>query len=222
MLALLMAAFLAAGSASALESARDRQDRAALQKFIEEYAGAAAKAPNDAAAQRRLALACSYLAEVAMEQRDRNQARQAANQGIGAAEKAVSLNASADNYRLLGILYGQGITDLMSGLKYGPRARDAINKALEKAPNSAPLYVARGVGTYYLPPQLGGGSKAAIADFRKAIELDPRNAEAYLWLGISLNKENMPAEARQALTKSLDLSPNRLWAKQQLEKIPAQ
>jgi tetratricopeptide (TPR) repeat protein len=83
------------------------------------------------------------------------------------------------------------------------------------------VYVARGVGNYYLPAQLGGGSKLAIPDFQKAIELDGRNAEAYLWLGLSLRKENRDEEARKAFTKSLELNPNRLWAKQQLEKTPA-
>jgi Flp pilus assembly protein TadD len=71
-----------------------------------------------------------------------------------------------------------------------------------------------------LPSQLGGGVETAIADFRKAIDLDPNNAEAWLWLGISLRKENKNAEARKALQKALALNPNRVWVKQQLEKTP--
>ena len=138
------------------------------------------------------------------------------------AEKAVALKpANAEYYRLLGTLYGQAVTDIMSGLSYGPKAKDAINKAVEKAPKSSMMYVARGVGNYYVPAQLGGGAKLSIPDFQKAIELDPANAEAYLWLGLSLRKENRDAEARQAFTKSLELNPNRVWAKQQLEKTPA-
>ena len=100
-------------------------------------------------------------------------------------------------------------------------SRDAVNKAVEKAPKVSMMYVARGVGNYYVPAQLGGGAKLSIPDFQKAIELDPRNAEAYLWLGLSLRKENRDAEARQAFAKSLELNPNRVWAKQQLEKTPA-
>ena len=134
---------------------------------------------------------------------------------------AVSLKPDAEHYRILATLYGQAVTDLMSGLKYGPKAKDAVNKAVEKAPNNAAMYVARGVGNYYLPAQLGGGAPAAIPDFQKAIQLDPKNAEAYLWLGISLRQSNKNAEARQAFTKSLALSPNRVWTKQQLDKTPA-
>ena len=141
---------------------------------------------------------------------------------FGVPEKTVALKpGNAEYYRLLGTLYGQAVTDIMSGLTYGPKAKDAINKAVEKAPRSSMMYVARGVGNYYVPAQLGGGARLSIPDFQKAIELDPKNAEAFLWLGLSLRKENRDAEARQAFAKSLELNPNRVWAKQQLEKTPA-
>jgi tetratricopeptide (TPR) repeat protein len=222
MLAIFIAAFMAATAPSPLEIARDKQDRAALTDMTAQAGAAAAKAPNDADAQYRAALANCYLAEVAIELRDRKAGRQTAEQGIKFAEKAVAMKpANAEYYRLLGTLYGQAVTDIMSGLSYGPKAKDAINKAVEKAPKSSMMYVARGVGNYYVPAQLGGGAKLSIPDFQKAIELDPANAEAYLWLGLSLRKENRDAEARQAFAKSLELNPNRVWTKQQLEKTPA-
>jgi len=221
-LALATAGFLAAAAPSPLETARDRQDRPALQKLVAESTAAAAQAPNDAEAQYRAALTCSYLAEVMIEQHERKPARQIAEQGIKAAEKAVALKpASAEYYRILGTLYGQAITDVMSGLSYGGKAKDALAKAMERAPKSSGVWVAHGVGNYYLPAQLGGGAPQATADFRKAIELDPKNPEAYLWLGVSLRKENKDAEARQAFTKALELNPNRVWIKQQLDKTPA-
>ena len=192
MFALLMAAAMAAAP-SGLDAARDRQDVPTLQKLAAEYSAAAARAPKDADAQYRMALAYSDLAEVAQELRDKTRARQAAEQGIRAAEKAVALRPDAENYRLLGTLYGQAITDIISGLSYGARAKSAINKAVELAPKSASVYVARGVGNYYLPSQLGGGYEAAASDFRKAIGIDPKNAEAYLWLGLSLRKLNRNA-----------------------------
>ncbi|HTP35393.1 MAG TPA: tetratricopeptide repeat protein [Candidatus Acidoferrales bacterium] len=222
MLALIIAAFLAAPAPSPLELARNQQDRATLEKLAAEAGGAASKSPNDPEAQYRSALAYSYLAEVAIELHDRKGGRAAAEQGIKAGERAVAVKPdSAEYYRVLGTLYGQAVTDIMSGLSYGPKAKDAINKAVEKAPKSSAMYVARGVGTYYLPAQLGGGAKLAIPDFQKAIELDSKNAEAYLWLGLSLRKENRDDEARKAFAKSLELNPTRLWAKQQLDKTPA-
>ena len=65
------------------------------------------------------------------------------------------------------------------------------------------------------------GAAQAVADFRKAIALDSRNAEAWTWLGIALRKENKDAEARQAFGKALALDPSRVWVRQQLEKTPA-
>ncbi|MBZ5620225.1 MAG: tetratricopeptide repeat protein [Acidobacteriia bacterium] len=222
MLTLLLAGFLATAAPSALEMARDMQDRAALEKIVNDSADAAAKVPNDAETQYRVAQAASYLAEVEIEQHDKKQARSVAERGIKAAEKAVALKPDvAEYYRVLATLYGQAITDIMSGLNYGPKAKEAVNKAVEKAPNTSSVYVARGVGNYYLPAQLGGGPAGAIPDFQKAIQLDPKNAEAYLWLGVSLRQAHKDAEAREAFTKSLALNPNRVWVKQQLDKTPA-
>jgi Flp pilus assembly protein TadD len=78
--------------------------------------------------------------------------------------------------------------------------------------------MARGVGNYYLPAALGGGIELAIADFHKALDLDPKNADAWLWLGLALRKQNKDADAQQAFQKSLALNPQRVWTRQQLEK----
>jgi tetratricopeptide (TPR) repeat protein len=212
----------AAAPPSPLEIARDQQDRAALQKLAADAGAAAAKAPNDAPAQFQSALAWSYLAEVAIEQRDRKAGRAAAEQGIKAGEKAVALQpANADCYRVLGTLYGQAITDVLSGFSYGGKAKSALAKAIEIAPKSSAVWTAHGVGNYYLPVQLGGGPEPAVADFHKALDLDSRNAEAWLWLGVALRKQNKDAEARQAFAKSLELNPKRVWVKQQLDKTAA-
>jgi tetratricopeptide (TPR) repeat protein len=222
MLLPLLMAGLMAGAPPALEQARDRQDRAALEKLNGEYADAAAKAPNDAEAQYRAALAASYLAAVQIEMHERKPARAIAERGIQAADRAIALKPNnADYYAVLGTLCGQAVTDIMSGLRYGPRAKEAVEKAVEKAPKSSGVYLARGVGNLYLPTQLGGGPKAAIPDLKKAIEIDPKNSEAYLWLGIALRDEHNDAEARQMIMRALVLNPNRVWAKQQLDKTPA-
>jgi tetratricopeptide (TPR) repeat protein len=102
------------------------------------------------------------------------------------------------------------------------RAIEAYSQAIELDPKSSNNYVSHGVGNYYLPPAFGGGIDLAIKDFRKAIELDPKNADAWLWLGIALRRVDQPEEARQAIAKSLELNPSRMWAKQQLDKTPVQ
>lgn len=219
---LLMAALLAAPGP--LENARDGQNRPGLEKQIAELTAAAQKAPHDAEAQYRVALASSYLAEVSLEVRDKNEAERAARAGIEAAERAIAINSrKAEYYRVLGTLCGQAVpASVLSALSFGKRAREAIGKALELDPKSSQAYLARGVGNYYLPEALGGGPSLAVPDFRKAAELAPSSAEAYLWLGLALRKEHHNAEARQALEKATRLDPARIWIKLQLEKTPAQ
>lgn len=220
---MVLAAFFAAAPA-ALQTARDQQDRAALQKLVDQSFAAAAQAPKDAEAQYRAALAASYQAEVALEVRDKKLAEQAAVRGVKAAEQAVALKpGDAEYYRILGTLCGQVVpANVIMGLSYGKRAKDAIDKAVALDPKSSDAYMARGVGNYYLPEALGGGLNLAIADFRKSIELDAKNADAWLWLGIALRKQSKNADARQAFSKSVELNPRRIWAKEQLDKTPGQ
>jgi tetratricopeptide (TPR) repeat protein len=217
-------AVTAVAAVDPLEKARDQQDRGQLDQLIKSLADAAQKQPQNAAAQYRLALAQSYLAEVAIEVRDKNQAKTAAEAGMDAAKKAIALQPDqAAHHRVLGTLCGQVIpANVLAGIKYGRCAQEEVNRALQLDPKSADNYLARGVGNYYLPPQFGGGVELAIKDFEKAIQLNPKLAEAQLWLGVALRKANRNAEARKAFQKSLELNPNRAWAKQQLDKTPSQ
>ncbi len=205
--------------------ARDRQDRAALQKIIGNLQEVADKAPKDADAQYRVAAANSYLGEVSLELKDKAGAEKAAEAGVRAAQAAIALQPkNAEFYRVMGTLCGQAIpaVNMLSAVTYGKRAQEAINKAKELDPKSARVYLAEGVGNYYLPQALGGGPDAAIKDFKKAIELDSKFADPYLWLGLALRKTHNNGEARQAFQKGIDLDPQRIWLKEQLEKTPAQ
>jgi len=160
-----------------------------------------------------------------MEVRDKAGAQRAAEVGAADAEKAIAINGkNAEYYRVLGTLCGQIIpaNPIMGALSYGKRAKEALDKAIEMDPKSARAFVAHGVGYYYLPVNFGGGPDNAIKDFKQAIALDPKSADAYLWMGIALKKEHQNVQAREALTKSLQFDPDRVWTKDQLQKTPAQ
>ena len=176
-------------------------------------------------AQYKSALAYSYAAEVALELRDKKKSESYAVSGLESAKKAVARNESnAEYHRLLGALCGQVIpaNPILGALSYGSCARDEIDKAIGLDSHLSLAYVSRGVGNFYLPPQMGGGTDKALADIDKALSLDPKSADAYLWKGIILRKANRNSEARQAFTTALNLAPDRVWAKQQLDKTPAQ
>jgi tetratricopeptide (TPR) repeat protein len=221
-LALVLVAAVAAPDDSDLINARDHQDRSALGKLAAEARAAAEKQPNDATAQYKVALAESYSAEVAIELHDKASAKNSALAGMDAANKAVNMKPdSAEYQRILGTLCGQMVSsNSLAGLKYGKCALDSVDKAIQMDPKSSMAYVSHGVGNYYLPQAFGGGVDLAIKDFRKAIELNPKNADAWLWLGVALRRSNQPAEAQKAFAKSLEINPNRVWARQQLDKTP--
>src|SRR5258708_5148311 len=194
-----------------LIKARDRQDRAALEKLAGDLRLLADKDPKDAAAQYRFALAESYFAEVAIETRDKAAAKNAAQTGIDAAERAINLKGDSSEYqRLLGPLCGQAISaNSLAAIKYGKCALSSVNRAIELDPKPSVNYLSHGVGNYYLPPAFGGGIDVAIKDFRKAIELNPKNADAWLWLGRARPQGNHPDGALTHLPKKPAIKPKR-------------
>ena len=208
---------------AALIRARDAQDRGALQNLMAAARSAAEKATRDAEAQYRFAFASSLVAEVALEMRDKSGAEKAATEGVKAAESAIALNSNeAEYYRVLGTLCGQVIpaNPIMGALSYGKRAKASIEKAKQLDPKSAQVWIADGVGNYYLPASFGGGYDLAIRSFKRALELDPNNADAWLWMGLAQHKNKQDSEARISFAKSLALDPNRVWAKLQMDKLP--
>jgi len=208
-----------------LDKLRDRQDRPALEARAAALHIAAEKTPNDPNGWYHAAIAYSYAAEVAMEVKDKNGAQKNAEAGAADAEKAIGLNGRvADYYRVLGTLCGEVIpaNPIAGILSYGKRAKEALDKAIEIDPKSSKAFLAHGVGYYYLPTNFGGGPDNAIRDFRQAIALDSRSADAWLWLGIALKRQHQNAQARDAFAKSLQLDPERAWTRDQLEKTPAQ
>src|ERR1700686_1507540 len=127
---------------SDLEKARDAQDRPTLDRLAAQFSTAAQSKANDAAAQYKLALAESYVAEVAIEMRDKTAAHNAAEAGIDAAKKAVALKGdSAEYHRLLGTLCGQAISaNVLQGMKYGHCAQDEGKRAGQLDPKAPGIY----------------------------------------------------------------------------------
>ncbi|MBK5291280.1 MAG: tetratricopeptide repeat protein [Acidobacteriia bacterium] len=215
---------VAAWARTPAERALDAQDRAALEKIIVQFSAKAQARPQDAQAHYAVAQANSLLAQLGIELGDKTLGKEAAEAGIGAARQAVSFKPDqAEYHRVLGMLCGQVIpANVMAGLKYGKCAMEEVEKAVQLDGKSSDIWLSRGVGNYYLPPMFGGGVEKAIGDLQKAVELNPRSSEAHLWLGVALRKAGRNADARKSLATSLQLNPERKWAKQQLEKTPAQ
>ena len=82
-----------------------------------------------------------------------------------------------------------------------PAALEDFGKAIKLNDNEATSFFNRGVA-YYVT---GGRNPDAIADFKKASELDPRDAYAALWRELAERRNNSPSHLAEA-TKQLDMT----------------
>jgi lipoprotein NlpI len=83
----------------------------------------------------------------------------------------------------------------------GPAAIEDFSKAIKLNANEATSYFNRGVAYYVV----GGRNADAEADFRKAAEINPRDAYAALWRDLAERRNNAPSHLAEA-TKQLDMT----------------
>lgn len=131
--------------------------------------------------------------------------------------KTVSLMRSQEGMKEdVGSLVGTALK--MIEMRDWASAIEALDKAIELAPDNAMLYVYRATAR-----SLSGNYAAAELDARKAIELDPRNAPAHEALAWALLRQGRYQEAVDAASKAIALDPQaampwaiRAYAKQML------
>lgn len=90
---------------------------------------------------------------------------------------------------------------LSTGKQGRAEALRYVQRALTLAPNLAHAYAVAGF--------VQDCGLEAEADFRKAISLDPSDAEAWMWLGNCLNGENRLRDAAAAYAMAVQIEP--LW-----------
>ncbi len=82
-----------------------------------------------------------------------------------------------------------------------PAALEDFTKSIKLAPEDASAYFNRGVAYYVI----GGRTPDAVADFRKATELNPKGAYAALWRDLAERRINAPGHLAEAV-KQLDMT----------------
>jgi lipoprotein NlpI len=83
----------------------------------------------------------------------------------------------------------------------GPAALEDFGKALKLDADDSTAYFNRGVAYYVI----GGRIPDAIADFKKASELNPKDAYAALWRDLAERRNNAPSHLAEA-AKTLDMT----------------
>jgi len=174
-------------------SARDRGDIESLRKLIE-TAQSEARQKSNAESWQKVAQLDQWLTEAAQLHDDEKSIKGAAQDGLSAAEKAVTLNpASSEAHRLLGDLLGEMIPHtFMGGMRLGKRAASELDKAIQLEPRNANAHVGRAIG-YYFTPSAFGGSHQKAADLLKKAQSDSTLAEQVRNAG---SYESLPQEQR--------------------------
>ena len=82
-----------------------------------------------------------------------------------------------------------------------PAALEDFTKSIRLDAEAAPAYFNRGVAYYVV----GGRTADAVADFKKAAELNPKDAYAALWRDLAERRNNAPSHLAEA-AKQLDMT----------------
>ena len=138
-------------------------------------------------------------------------------------EQSLAARPMAETHALLAQVLGQLIgADPSTAPTYGPRVQTEMTAATALGPSNPRVWLLKGIQSIYTPAQYGGGLSIAEGQLKRAIQLfvtdsptppDPSwgKAEAYVWLGQALQKQNRPAEARTAYQQALALQPDYPW-----------
>ena len=107
-------------------------------------------------------------------------------------------SAIADSYSLLGHYNHMDIDDTY------PKARKYVLEAISRDNTKSNAYVSLGWIQFAYDYKFTDSAR----NYKKAIELDPKNPQAYHWLGINQTTQGKYQEAYLNLKKALDLDPN--------------
>jgi tetratricopeptide (TPR) repeat protein len=204
----------------AARQARDSASVEGLQKIIATTQKEATES-NGFDAYLRLALFQSWLCEAAEAHNDKTLIKQAATDGTAAAEKATGLNPkSSEAHQLLGDLLGHLIPHVFGGgMRYGKRAADEMDKAIELDPKNADAYVSRAISYYYTPEAFGGGKDKAFELLRKAVDIDSQADTPHIWLAIFFLETHQKQQALRAIIRARQLNSVRVFTNAIYEQV---
>jgi tetratricopeptide (TPR) repeat protein len=101
-------------------------------------------------------------------------------------------------------------------MMYVGERRGTYDKVKALAPDSATFYLINGIETgeaaHPAPPP-----EKPIAEFEKALQKDPKMAEAYYQIGVVWDTAKKVDEAKKNYEKTLELEPNHHWATKKLK-----
>ena len=140
----------------------------------------------------------------------------------------------AEALALKSSLLGLKIAGPFSAMSNGPKANEAIGRALEIAPNNPRVAMLDAIGAYYKPSFAGGGMQKSIQGLKEATRLFERSgesgdaqapsqelitwgrAESYAWLAKLYLEEEQWDKAREMLLQAVDIRSDYRWVYEEL------
>jgi tetratricopeptide (TPR) repeat protein len=197
--------------------ARDKGDIESLQALIRSARDEVTRT-NSFDANLRTALLDACLVEAAHDHQNDTVVKQAAQEGVAAAERAVKLNTeSSEAHRLVGELLGQLIPHVFAGgMRYGSHSTEEIEKAMQLDSHNPNAFVARGNNYFFTPKTFGGDKEKAVDTWKKAIAIAPTSdaaGTAHVWLARAYQSLGKSENATTEINEALKINPERLFAK---------
>ena len=176
-------------------------------KFIETAKEGLALNPKRADIHLQLANIFRKRADIYRDNGEKKLEKEALAEAVTHYEQATTLQPSAQKYYELGLLYER---------QNKIRAIRAYDKATILDPSLAQAYYRR--GNFRLNYKVGPMSvrmyepQVAIPDLKKAIELDPKMADAHFSLGTAYHQMDMQDQATAEFVKTVELDPGNVKA----------
>lgn len=134
---------------------------------------------------------------------------------------------SAEARVLLAAVYGSMIRFGGDPIDLGPASQNLLSDALKLEPNNPRVHVQLGMNAFHTPPEYGGGTDKAEAEFRQALALFEREPagrpwpnwgrfDAHVWLGQALAGRGDKAGARAEYMAALEVWPQSGYVKYML------
>lgn len=145
------------------------------------------------------------------------------------AARARELGAGAHALALEGAVTGQlaGVSGAFAAMRFGPRSFKLLDDAIESAPQDPRVALLNGISRLNAPRAFGGGAAKGEPELRRALRLFATDgnrsplpvwgrADTHIWLGIALDQQGKPAEARAEFQRALELAPGHRWITDEL------
>jgi tetratricopeptide (TPR) repeat protein len=140
-------------------------------------------------------------------------------------EQSLKTRPLPETHMLLSAIDGQLIaSDVSRAMELGMASQVSSSAALTSGPNNPRVWLLRGQGAIFTPPEYGGGLDPAEKQLKHAIELFANDApkpgepswgkaEAHLWLGQVYEKKGDKANAAAEYRLALEIAPAYGYAK---------